>query len=373
MQYRDFGKLGYKVSTLGFGAMRLPERDDGKVDREKAVDLVRAAVDAGVNYVDTAPLYNRGESEVILGEALRDGYRERVWLSTKYHRTTENPADFRKGLETSLARLQTDYLDVYHFWGIGWEEWSQRIVAAGVCAEAQRARAEGLFRHLFFSFHAAPEELARLADTGEFAGCTVQYNLIDNRYEKGMTHAAAKGMAVVVMGPVGGGRLAGPSAVMSRLDVAAESNAALALRYVLAHPAVSCAISGMGDRAMLEENVRTASRPEALSAAELAAIADHMDEYHKLAELYCTRCDYCQPCPQQIAIGRVLELYNLARVYGFGEAARKLYAEIGRTGFFARKANGGACTECGECLEKCPQHLDIPRELAAAHAALGDD
>lgn len=372
MQYRNFGKLGYKVSALGFGAMRLPERDDGKVDRDKAVDLVRAAIDAGVNYVDTAPLYNRGESEPVLGEALRDGYRERVWLSTKTNSFSDR-GDCRARLEKQLTLLKTDYLDVYHLWGIGWEVWANKIVPNGILKELRRAQDEGLFRHLFFSFHAAPEELLQLVDTGEFAGCTVQYNLIDNRYEKGMTHAAAKGMAVVVMGPVGGGRLAGPSAVMSKLDVQAENNATLALRYVLAHPAVSCAISGMSDRAMLQENVRTASRPEALTAAELAAIAGHMDEYHKLAELYCTRCDYCQPCPQQIAIGRVLELYNLARVYGFDEAARKLYYEIGRTGFFAPKANGGACSECGECLEKCPQHLDIPRELAAAHAALGDD
>jgi hypothetical protein len=369
MQYRDFGKLGFKVSALGFGAMRLPENARGDVDEDAAAALIRAAVDAGVNFVDTAPAYCRGRSEAVVGAALRDGYRARVWLSTKTDCFTDRAA-WRRRLDQQLHALGTDYLDVYHLWGIGWDRWSEKILPSGILKEARRAQADGLFRHLFFSFHAPAEELPRLVDTGEFAGCTVQYNLIDRRYEAGLTYAAAKGLATVVMGPVGGGRLAGPSAAFAGLGVRCASTPELALRFVLAQPSVHCALSGMSTPAMVAENVAAASRAEPLTAAEREAVAAGMEEYLRLADLYCTACGYCEPCPAEVPIGRVLQLYGLARVYGSEAAARELYAEIGRKGFWAAKANAAACNACGGCAPKCPQRLDIPAELATAHAAL---
>ncbi|HUU57595.1 MAG TPA: aldo/keto reductase [bacterium] len=374
MQYRDFGNLGYKISALGYGAMRLPEDEEGNVRRDEAVAVIRAAVDAGINYVDTAPLYNRNQSEEAVGEALADGYRERVWLSTKNQRVNDDAGDWRRRLDESLRKLKTDYVDVYHVWGISWKEFTEHLaIKDGPLAAARKAQDEGLLRHLFFSFHAPPEDLFKIIDTGEFVGCTVQYNLIDRKNEAGIAHAAAKGLAVVIMGPVGGGRLAGPSSVIEDSGFSAASTPELAFRFVLANANVSCAISGMSSREQLRENVATASRADRLDEAELAQINESFDEYRKLAELYCTSCDYCAPCPEKVAISRVLALYNLARVYGLEEAAKKLYAEIGRTGFFARMNNAAACTSCGECAEKCPQKLDIPEELAAAHAALADD
>jgi predicted aldo/keto reductase-like oxidoreductase len=374
MQYRDFGSLGFKVSALGFGAMRLPEDKNGDVDRDYAVAIIREGIDAGVNYVDTAPLYNRGQSEEVVGEALTDGYRERVWLSTKNQRVNDDPDDWRRRLDESLRKLKTDYLDVYHVWGISWKEFTEHLsVKNGPLAAARQAQDEGLFRHLFFSFHAPPEDLFKIIDTGEFVGCTVQYNLIDRSNETGIAHAAARGLAVVIMGPVGGGRLAGPSSIIENLDASAASTAELALRFVLANADVSCAISGMSSREQLVENLATADRAEPLAAAELETIKSSMEEFRELADLYCTGCNYCIPCPEKIAIPRILSLYNLARVYDLGEAAKKLYAEIGRTGFFARMNNASACNSCGECAEKCPQKLDIPEELAAAHAVLADD
>lgn len=369
MQYRDFGSLGFKVSGLGFGAMRLPENERGEVDRDAAVTLIRAAVDAGINYIDTAPLYNRGQSEGVVAEALASGYREKVWLSTKNNNFTD-PGEWRRLLEKQLTTLRVPYVDVYHLWGINWETWSQKIIPRGILTAARRAHSEGLFRHLFFSFHGPPDDVNKLIDTGEFAGCTVQYNLIDRRLEKSIAYARAKGLGVVVMGPVGGGRLAGPSAILDNLAAPAAHTAELALRFVLANPDVSCALSGMSTPAMLAENVAVASRTEPLSETELAAIRAKLDEYEKLAQLYCTGCDYCLPCPEKIPIGRIFHLYTLLRVYKLEEPARRLYAEIGRTGFYATHANASACTGCGECATKCPQRLDIPKELAAAHAAL---
>jgi predicted aldo/keto reductase-like oxidoreductase len=374
MQYRDFGELGYQVSALGFGAMRLPEDENGDVDRDYAAALIREGIDAGINYVDTAPLYNRGQSEEVVGEALQDGYRERVWLSTKNQRVNDDPDDWRRRLDESLRKLKADYLDVYHVWGISWKEFTEHLsIKNGPLAAARKAQEEGLFRHLFFSFHAPPEDLFKIIDAGEFVGCTVQYNLIDRKNEAGIAYAAAKGLAVVIMGPVGGGRLAGPSSVIEDASFSAASTPELALRFVLTNANVSCAISGMSTRDQLRENLATASRPGRLGEDELARINESFDEYRRLAELYCTACDYCQPCPENVAISRVLALYNLARVYGLEEAARKLYTEIGRVGFYAKKNNAAACTSCGECAEKCPQNLDIPAELAAAHAVLADD
>lgn len=375
MQYRDFGKLEYKVSALGFGAMRLPEDEKGNVDRDYAVAIIREGIDAGINYVDTAPLYNRGQSEEVVGEALTDGYRERVWLSTKNQRVNDDPDDWRRRLEESMKKLRADYLDVYHMWGISWKEFEGHLsIKNGPLAAARKAQDDGLFRHLFFSFHAPPEDFFKIVDTGEFVGCTVQYNLIDRKNEAGIAHAAAKGLAVVIMGPVGGGRLAGPSSVIEDAGFSAASTPELALRFVLANADVSCAISGMSSREQLVENLATASRPgRLLDEAEISRINENFDEYRRLAELYCTSCDYCKPCPENVAISRVLALYNLARVYGLEEAAKKLYAEIGRVGFYAGVNNASSCNSCGECAEKCPQNLDIPEELAAAHAALADD
>jgi predicted aldo/keto reductase-like oxidoreductase len=210
-------------------------------------------------------------------------------------------------------------------------------------------------------------------DTGEFTGCTVQYNLLDRRHEEGMRYAAARGLAVAVMGPVGGGRLAGPSAVLRDADVAAANTAELALRFVLANADVACALSGMSTAAQLRANVGTASREAALTASELAALKARMAEFQKLADLYCSGCDYCMPCPENIPISRIFALYNLARVYELDEAARRLYGEIGKTGFYAKMNNAGACNECGQCADKCPQKLDVPTELAAAHRVLARD
>jgi hypothetical protein len=374
MQYRDFGNLDYKVSALGFGAMRLPEDDKGNVRREEAVALIREGIDAGINFVDTAPLYNRGQSEEVVGEALADGYREKVWLSTKNQRVNDDPDDWRRRLEASMKKLRVDYLDVYHMWGISWKEFEEHLsIKDGPLAAARRAQDDGLFRHLFFSFHAPADDLIKIIDTGEFVGCTVQYNLIDRSNAKGIAYAAEKGLAVVIMGPVAGGRLAGPSRVFEGIPVTSSNTPELAIRYVLANPFVDCALSGMSTVSQLRENVAAASRPEPLSADELRTVEENLAEYHKLSELYCTGCNYCLPCSEKIPISRVLSLYNLARVYDFTDSARELYKEIGRTGFFARMNNAAACTSCGECAEKCPQDLDIPAELAKAHDVLGDE
>src|SRR3990172_2433813 len=293
MQDRDFGATGLKISALGFGAMRLPTKED-HVDEEKAIEALHRAFELGVNYVDTAFMYNGGESETVVGKALK-GWRDKVVLSTKNPNSGDDGGTWRKTLEKQLQKLDVDRIDVYHMHGINWKLFEDNIVKPGGPLEAARkAQSEGLFTYLSFSFHDTPENLIRLIDTGEYTSVTCQYNLLDRANEPGIAHARRKGMGVVIMGPVGGGRLGAPSPDIQKLiPGGSKSTPEMAIRFVLSNPNVTCALSGMGSLQMVEENCATASREEPLSEVERAAILAQLEEKKKLAELYCTGCNYC--------------------------------------------------------------------------------
>ena len=374
MQYRPFGRTGINISTLGFGAMRLPGNPvDGKTvyDEELGIQIIQRAFELGVNYVDTAPYYCDGESEVIVGKALK-GWRDKVYLSTKNPIEDSSGANWRERLEKSLRKLDTDHIDFYHMWGIDWETYEKSIdVPNGPLAEAFRAKEEGLIRHVSFSFHDVPESMIRLIDTGHFETVLCQYNLLDRANEQAIAHAHEKGLGVVVMGPVAGGRLGMPSAAIKNLlPGKINSSAEIALRFVMANHGVTCALSGMSSMAMVEENARVASNAAPLTAAELLQIENSMNENKKLADLYCTGCKYCMPCPFDVNIPLIFELMNQHRVYGLTEHAREQYAQIGKNEWMPGK-NAEACTECGLCETKCPQSIEIRRQLKESHAALG--
>ena len=374
MQYRPFGRTGINISTLGFGAMRLPGNPvDGKTvyDEELGIQIIQRAFELGVNYVDTAPYYCDGESEVIVGKALK-GWRDKVYLSTKNPIEDSSGANWRERLEKSLRKLDTDHIDFYHMWGIDWETYEKSIdVPNGPLAEAFRAKEEGLIRHVSFSFHDVPESMIRLIDTGHFETVLCQYNLLDRANEQAIAHAHEKGLGVVVMGPVAGGRLGMPSAAIKNLlPGKINSSAEIALRFVMANQGVTCALSGMSSLAMVEENARVASNAAPLTSAELLQIENSMNENKKLADLYCTGCKYCMPCPFDVNIPLIFELMNQHRVYGLTEHAREQYAQIGKNEWMPGK-NAEACTECGLCETKCPQSIEIRRQLKESHAALG--
>ena len=373
MQYRRFGNTGAMVSALGFGAMRLPMTEDGKhVDEERAIALIRRALELGVNYIDTAPYYCNKESEVVVGKAIK-GWRDRVYISTKNPVKDASGANWRRRLEESLRKLDVDYIDFYHMWGINWRQYMELIdVPGGPLEEARRAKEEGLIKHISFSFHDTPEALIKLIDTGNFETMLVQYNLLDRANEEAITYAHQKGMGVAVMGPVGGGRLSGPSPTLRKLmPGGVKSTPELALRFVLSHPGVSVALSGMSTIQMVEENVATASRTEPLTPEERRRIQEALDQIEKLAELYCTGCGYCMPCPHDVNIPANLEYLIYYRVYGLKEAARELYAKLGQEGHYVKGLPASACVECGECEEKCPQHIPIVERLKEAAAVLG--
>ena len=374
MQYRTLGETGVSISTLGFGAMRFPQIEcNGKqiFDTDESIKIMRRAYELGVNYIDTAPYYCNGESEVIVGKAIK-GIRDKVYLSTKNPIEDASGEHFMERLEKSLKKLDTDYIDFYHMWGINWEQFVEKInVKNGPLEFAQRAKEQGIIKHISISFHDKPENMLKLIDTGYFETVLCQYNMLDRSNEAAIAHAHENGLGVVVMGPVGGGRLGEPSPVIQKLiPGGSKSSAELALRFVISNPNVTCALSGMGSLEMVEQNAQTASNVAELTAKEIEGINLAMEQNKKLADLYCTGCNYCMPCPQDINIPLNFQLMNYHKVYGLTEHAKNSYQQIGKVDWMKGK-QASECIDCGICEEKCPQKLSIREQLKETAKTLG--
>lgn len=377
MQYTEFGRTGIQVSRLGFGCMRFPSREvDGKkvFDEEESIRMMHRAMELGVNYFDTAPGYCEKQSEIIVGKALK-GRRDKVYLSTKYPSEEASGDDLERKLETSLKKLDTDYIDFYHMWGISLKTFVERLdTPDGPMARARKLRDAGVIRHISFSFHDAPENMIEIIRRGEgvFASVLCQYNLLDRANEDAIAYAHEQGLGVTIMGPVGGGRLGAPSKVIQDLlPGKVQSSAEMALRFVMNNRNVNIALSGMSSMDMVEENAAVASNMEPLTQEEEARIAASLEENRRLADLYCTGCNYCMPCPKGINIPEIFKMMNYHRVYGLTKFARDNYARIGKDPWLNFQ-NAAACVQCGACEKKCPQHLHIREQLRAAHEALGN-
>ncbi|MDA3852061.1 MAG: aldo/keto reductase [Spirochaetaceae bacterium] len=375
MQYREFGKTGAKISTLGFGAMRLPSNEvNGKTvyDYDESIKMIHRAYELGVNYFDTAPYYCDGESESIMGKAIK-GFRDKIYLSTKNPIEDASGVNWRKRLEKSLKNLDTDYIDFYHMWGISWDDYIQKIdVKDGPMEAALKAKRDGVIKHICFSFHDKPENLFKLIDTGNFETVLCQYNLLDRSNEAAIDHAESQGLGVVIMGPVGGGRLGAPSQTIANvLPGKINSSAEIALRFVISNPGVTTALSGMSSMKMVEENAKIASNSSPLTIDEIKQINASMEENKKMADLYCTGCNYCMPCPHEVNIPLNFQLMNYHRVYGITDYARGEYAQIGKVDWMKGK-NAESCTDCGICEDLCPQKLEIRKQLKETASVLGE-
>lgn len=383
MQYRPFGKTGARVSILGFGAMRLPTLEDGTCDVEQSLPLLRRGIDLGINYIDTAHVYIKGTSEVAVGQAIKGYDRESLYLATKIptNKKEEGQPDvWRAKLEESLRRFDTPYIDFILFHGLMWEAFEEHVSRPGMALEvARKAQAEGLVRHVCFSSHDTVENIIRLIDTGEFAGVLLQYNFLDRHNEPAIAHAAEKGLGVAIMGPVAGGRLGTPQGVVIDAEGALEvKTPELALRFVWNNPSVSVALSGMNELSQVEQNVAAAEKAVGMGEAEAAEIERLIEQNQKLADLYCTGCGYCMPCPNGVNIPENLRYMNWYRVWGLEEEAKKAYARLseeGTWGPWAGRIEGlkaEACVQCGECEPKCPQNIPIIEQLQEVAEALGE-
>jgi predicted aldo/keto reductase-like oxidoreductase len=376
--YRPFGRTGEKVSVLGFGAMRLPviaQRHDC-VDVPAATEMIRYAVGRGVNYIDTAYSYHgssavgRGTGESVVGQALQGGYREKVLLATKLVGwSVESRADMDRVLSEQLAALRTDYVDCYLLHGIGAQGWA-RFRELGVLAFLDAAKADGRIRYAGFSFHDDLAVFLPIVDAYDWDFCQIQYNYMDVDYQAGragLRYAARRGLGVVVMEPVKGGRLAGrvPDPVQAVWDAAPvkRTPAEWALRFVWDDPDVSVVLSGMSTMEQVRENVRIAESAVAgsLDRAELDAIEKVRRVYEERGAVPCTGCRYCMPCPAGIDIPLVFSLLNDASLYGNPWEERFLYNVTVDMGGTARLSG---CTGCGQCRDACPQHIDVPGIMA---------
>jgi len=334
-----------------------------EVDRDKAIPMLRRAVELGINYFDTAVMYCAGDSQRVLGEAMED-IRDQVILSTKnHHYDKHDVAGWWKNLEDSLKFLRTDYIDVYNVHGLNYEGFERCFAGEdGLYKQLVKAKEQGLIRHICHSFHGSLESMKKMVDTGLFEAITCQYNLLDRHLEEGIAYAAEHGEGVVIMGPVGGGRLGYPSERVRELVGDVKSTPELALRFVLSNPNVTLALSGMQNMQMLEENVETVSRAGKLTEEDHAAIEAAIQERKELLGLYCTGCGYCMPCPEGVDIPTNFEILNLERVFGLSEHARSRYAGL--------DGKAALCRLCGKCLKTCPQELDIPGRLSEAVSVL---
>lgn len=381
MHYRKFGRLDWQVSALGLGAMRLPviDNDPKQINEEPAIALIRRAIDGGINYVDTAYTYHGGTSEPLLGRALKDGYRERIRLATKLPCwKVEKAEDFDRYLDEQLVRLNTSHIDFYLLHSLNKGSW-QNMHNLGVLREAERALVDERVRHLGFSFHDSYDVFKDIVDGYDgWTFCQIQYNYLDIEYQagiKGLQYAADKGLAVVVMEPLRGGLLAGnagfrpgkgvPASVQALWDKAEirRKPAEWALQWLWDQVEVSVVLSGMSTAGQLEENLISASRSGVgtLSEAELALVAEVRAEFQRLAPIPCTECGYCQPCPNNVLIPKIFAAYNEATMFNAQEYGRIAYNQ-----WIAPENRAGQCLKCGECEEKCPQHIQIMEWLERA-------
>ncbi len=376
MQYRKFGNTGVSVSALGFGCMRLPEiqQEDGTwmVDQEKVNEMLRRAYELGVNYFDTALYYCHHNSEIAVGKALKP-FRDKVYVSTKCPLDLVNsPEDYEAILDKSLAKLDMPYVDFYHFWGIDRKEFEEKIVALNLLEKAKELKAKGKIRHISFSFHDTPEALKYIIDNGpELETVLLQYNLLDRVNEEMIRYAARKGLGVAVMGPVGGGRLAYPTELAQKLGSGNLNTYELALRFVLGNPDVSVALSGMENVTMVEQNTAIGALEVPMTEAQWRQAGQSMENLKKFSELYCTGCNYCQPCPQGIVIPKIFQAYTYHNVYGLSALAKKTWDKY----LHDEKKPGvtsADCIDCGHCESQCPQHLHIRDLLKKVEPVLNE-
>ncbi|MFC2011080.1 aldo/keto reductase [Chloroflexota bacterium] len=382
MQYRKFGKLEWKASALGFGAMRLPviDGDQAKVDEPEAIRMIRYAIDQGVNYLDTAYPYHSGQSERVVGQALKDGYRDKIKLATKLPaRMVETAEDFDRFFNEQLERLQTHRFDFYLMHGLNKRSWP-KVRDLGVLRWAEKQMASGRIGHLGFSFHDDYEVFERIVDDyNDWTFCQLQYNYVDvdnQAGRRGVEYAAGKGLAVVVMEPIRGGRLSRkPPEQVAKLWSSApkkRSQAEWALLWVWNQPEISLALSGMSTMEQVLENVAIAdlSGPGILTAEELVLIDQVQEAYKGSSPIPCTSCGYCTPCPNGVEIPRIFEMYNEAIVYSDLRMGQSRYQGQGPGGL-REEQRADQCIECEECEEACPQKIPIRDWLKKAHALLG--
>ena len=374
MLYRRMNRTNQKLSILGFGCMRLPQTPDFHIDEPLATDMIRYAIDRGVNYLDTAYVYHNGESEPFLGRALMDGYRKKVRLVTKLPVwSVETRGDMDRLLDEQLKRLQTDHIDFYLLHGLMNSTWNH-VANLNVTEFLDQAIADGRIIHAGFSFHDEVRIFKEILGEYDWTLCQIQYNYMDEECQagtEGLCYAAEKGLGIVIMEPLKGGRLTRENGDIKKVWASAQSSrtpAEWGLRWLWNKPEISVVLSGMSTMQQVKDNITYASngKPGSLTAAELE-VYDHVKTlYRDRMKVSCTQCRYCIPCPGGIKIPECFAAYNDAFMYSDSASAKFTYdAVMGGYG------DASECQECGVCESLCPQKIEIRKHLKEVAALFG--
>ena len=359
MRYREMGKTGVEVSVLGFGCMRFPvvEGNGDMIDEAKSIEMIRYAIDNGVNYLDTAFFYHGGNSERLVGKALKDGYRKLTYLATKLPLGNVNcEEDVERIFNEQLEKLDTDYIDFYLLHAVNNDSWDNKVVKFDVLPKLEKLKAEGKIKHIGFSFHDDLWVFKKIIDAYDgFEFCQIQLNYIDVDYHEGiegLEYAASKGLGVIVMEPLLGGKLATPADKVASKLSDSKTPVEWALDFIWNRPEVSMLLSGMGSMQMVTDNIGYADKavPGMLSESDLEMLKDAKLTFDEMNLVPCTGCEYCMPCPAGVKIPEVFSAFN-----NIANGGRRLVKEI----FPDIESNASLCKKCGKCEKACPQHIKI--------------
>lgn len=364
MEMRKLDKLGIETSLLGFGCMRFPTTQDGKIDEARAEQMLDRAIAAGVNYIDTAYPYHNGESEPFVGKVLKKYDRDSFFLATKLPLwSLKSLEDAKRIFEDQLNRLQTDHIDFYLLHAVGKERWDS-VKPMGVIEYLEQMQKEGKIRYLGFSFHDDYEVFEEIIKYRAWDFCQIQYNYMDTEEQagdKGYALAESLGVPLVIMEPIKGGSLANFSEDINEKFRSVNPEASIAswaLRWVGSHPGVKVILSGMSTEEQVEDNLKTFDNFVPLTEAEQAAVEEIVKELRSRVQNGCTGCRYCMPCPAGVNIPGNFAAWNRYHIYGTYDHVKRAWEnEIKES----EKAKN--CIKCGKCEKACPQKLSIRADL----------
>lgn len=368
MRYREFGKTGEKISILGFGCMRFPQID-GKIDEEKTIEMVRYAIDNGVNYIDTAYPYHNGESEIVVGKILKDGYRERVNLATKLPSWEINSReDMDKYFNEQLKKLQTEQIDFYLIHALDKGLW-ENLVENNIFDFLNEIKKSKKVRYVGFSFHDKYEVFKEIIDSYDWDFTQIQYNYLDEEYQagtKGLEYASKKDMGVIIMEPLRGGKLANnlPNDILEIINKSdsKKSPAQWAFKFLYNKPEIGIVLSGMSSMEQVIDNIRICNEDGVADSMNLEnekVIEVLRDTLKSKIKINCTDCKYCMPCPNGVNIPACFECLNNSSMFNDIEGIKNnMYKYL-----IEQDVDASKCIECGKCEKSCPQHIDIINKL----------
>ena len=353
MRYRTLA--GENVSVLGFGCMRFPTNEEGKIDRDKSSAMIEKAIESGVNYFDTAYVYHNGESESFLGDVLSGGLREKVKIATKLPTwEVKSEADFDRLLNEQLKKLKTDHIDFYLLHALDNNRFENIVKKFNLLEHMNRAKADGRIRHIGFSFHDDVNAFKKIVDSNpNWEFCQIQHNYVNIDYQagvEGLEYAHSKGLDVIIMEPLLGGKLADPADSVKKVLDSSKTPVEWALDYLWNREEVSLLLSGMGAMEQVCDNIKYAQKAEVgmLTEENLAMLSKAKKIFETMSKVPCTKCGYCMPCPYGLDIPAIYEIYNLTAAM-HKETPMEMYKRL--------EVKADKCMKCRSCERVCPQDI----------------